>query len=504
MTGATQRETETLLQDYAKDKWTDQWFSFAQILLLQLLPARWLTPEQRCAQRAVKEMLHYQVLMKQVFIALHLCQKVGRGHGENRTYTYNHVKFGYREMLYRQEFSEAAENTYRWRIDAFPVGVRMSRFLEAQVERNLQLALGCPVRVLETDRVWIVVNPCDEGKPKAQEGKLPKMVAMKAMTPPSGERGLWLPIGVDGFGNEVWHNLASEGFPHLLVGGATGSGKSNALNCYLVSLCSRHTPEQLRLWLVDLKRVELADYLSLPHTVRVAKEEEDVAPLLDALKAEMERRFKALEEEHARHVDKLQDPPPHLVLVVDELATVTLGVEGKENALRLERLAQLGRSAGIHVILATQRPSIDVCPGPLKNNVPARVGLAMATMADSRVILDQNGAEELTPPGQAILVRGVETLKVMTPYLPDDERAQRLNALRSGHIELTDTEKLVLEAAKRIMREGKKVTCHAIHDQVRGHMGYNKVVPLVGSLRRRGLLDGNSSMMSGLSSDDDD
>ena len=122
----------------------------------------------------------------------------------------------------RQNAGDANENTYRWRIDAFPVGVRMSRFLEANVERNLQLALGCPVRVLETDRVWIVVNPVDDkGKPEAQEGKLPSRVAMRTMTPP-GEHGLWLPIGVDGFGNEVWHNLASDGFPHLLVGGTTG------------------------------------------------------------------------------------------------------------------------------------------------------------------------------------------------------------------------------------------------------------------------------------------
>jgi len=98
-------------------------------------------------------------------------------------------------------------------------------------------------------------------------------------------------------------------------------------------------------------------YVSLPHCVRVAKEEGDVAPLLDALKAEMERRFKALEEQHVRHVDKLASPLPHLLLVVDELATVTLGLEGKENIVRLERLAQLGRSAGIHLILATQRPT---------------------------------------------------------------------------------------------------------------------------------------------------
>jgi DNA segregation ATPase FtsK/SpoIIIE-like protein len=203
-------------------------------------------------------------------------------------------------------------------------------------------------------------------------------------------------------------------------------------------------------------------------------------------RAEMERRFKALEGQHARHVDKLQNPPPHLLLVVDELATVTLGVEGKENILRLERLAQLGRSAGIHLILASQRPSIDVCPGTLKTNVPAR--LALATMQDSRVILDQNGAEELTLPGQAILVRGMETVKVMTPYLPDEERAQRLNALRSGEIELTNNEKLVLEAANRLVQGGKKVTQRAVAELVRGNMPKNTAENVLRNLRKHGLL----------------
>ena len=311
MTGTTQKEIDALLrEDYRPDEFLPPVkLSQTAVLALQLLPARWLTEQQRVYRSALKEMVHYQKLIKEVFVALNLCERVKHGQGETTTYSHVHVKFGLSEAFYRKGRGDTQENTYRWRIDAYPPGVRASRFLEPQVEKNLQLSLGCPVRVIDAGRVWIIVNPVDDkGKSQEREGELPKMVALKAMTPP-GERGLWLPIGVDGFGNEVWHNLASEGFPHLLVGGATGSGKSNALNCWLVSLCSRHTPEQLRLWLVDLKRVELADYLSLPHCVRVAKEEGDVAPLLDALKAEMERRFQALEEQHARHVDKLQDPP---------------------------------------------------------------------------------------------------------------------------------------------------------------------------------------------------
>ena len=485
MTAATPREIDALLIEYPPSRWQETCLSTAQLLLLQAMPARWLSPNLRAMQRAVREMSYYQRLMREVFVSLNLCQKLGRGHGEKRTYTYKHVRFGYVDMLDREQ---QGENTYRWRIDAYPLGVRMSRFLEPQVERNLQLALGCPVRVLQTNRVWIVVNPCnDRGQPDRKPGKLPDMVALRSMTPP-GEPGLWLPIGVDGYAGQVWHNLASEGFPHLLVGGATGSGKSNVVNCWLAGLCARHTPEQLRLWLVDLKRVELADYASLPHAARVAKEEQDVAPLLDALIGEMQARYRALEQAHARHVARLQDPPPRLLLVVDELATLALGAEGKDNLARLERIAQLGRAAGIHVILATQRPSVDVCPGSLKANVPARLGLAMATMQDSRVILDQNGAEELTPPGQAILVRGTETLTVMTPYLPDDERAQRLCALRLGEIELTEDEKLVMQEARGMMQEGIKVTTRTVGSALEGKLGQKRARAALKRLREMRLL----------------
>jgi hypothetical protein len=490
MTAATQKEITWL----AREDWAADGFvgnvnvTPLQSILLQILPVRWLRGDQLIWRAALQELVYYQKKIRDVFVSMNLCERVRHGQGETTTYSHVHVTFGFSEAFYRRSGGDTLENTCRWRIDAYPPGVRPSRFLEPQVEKNLELALGCPVRVMDAGRVWIVVNPVDEqGKPAAQEGKLPKTVALKVMTPPE-DKGYWLPIGVDGMGNEVWHNLASDGFPHLLVGGATGSGKSNALNCWLVSLCSRHTPEQLRLWLVDLKRVELADYSSLPHCVRVAKEEGDVAPLLDALKAEMERRFQALEEEHARHVDKLQNPPPHLLLVVDELAAVALGVEGKENIMRLERLAQLGRSAGIHLILATQRPSVDVCPGSLKTNVPARVGLAMATMQDSRVILDQNGAEELTPPGQAILVRGVETLKVMSPYLPDDERAERLARLREGEQELTDAERRVLETANALVQEGKKATVRAVYDRAGGN--YVKTAAILKRLKQFQLISG--------------
>jgi hypothetical protein len=491
MAGATPKEIAALLKEPDPSEFMPGVrLSNLALIALQVLPVGWLSPMQRHWRKAARELVNYQKLMRDVFISLNLTHKSRRGGEGSTNWVHEHVTFDYVQMLYRQTNSGTQENTYRWRIGAYPVGVRASRFLEAQVQKNLRLALGCPVRVVDDGTsVWIVANPVDDqGRPQEAQGELPKVVAMRAMTPPD-EKGYWLPIGVDSQGSEVWHNLGTEGFPHLLVGGATGSGKSNLLNCWLVSLCSRHTPEQLRLWLVDLKRVELADYVSLPHCARVAKEEGDVAPLLDALRAEMERRYKVLEQEHMRHVDKLPAPPPHLLLVVDELAAVTLGVEGKDNMTRLERLAQLGRSAGIHLILATQRPSVDVCPGSLKANLPARVGLAMATMADSRVILDQNGAEELTPPGQAILVRGVETVRVMSPYLPDDERAQRLAALRLGEIELTDAEREILAVVNELKAKGKKVTNRSVFELVGGN--YNKLTVILKRLRQVGIIDTN-------------
>ena len=218
------------------------------------------------------------------------------------------------------------------------------------------------------------------------------------------------------------------------MGGATGTGKSNLLNAWLVSLCSRHAPDQVRFWLMDLKRVELAPYAGLPHVERVAREPGEATALLDDLIGEMQRRYRQLEQAGLQKLEELPAAgrPPRLVLVVDELAQVALGELGQEHLRRLVRITQLGRAAGIHVILATQRPGVDVCPSPLKANVPARLALSMATMQDSRVILDQNGAEELEPPGQAILVRGVETVRVMTPFLSGEERRQRLVYSRGG------------------------------------------------------------------------
>jgi DNA segregation ATPase FtsK/SpoIIIE-like protein len=130
--------------------------------------------------------------------------------------------------------------------------------------------------------------------------------------------------------------------------------------------------------------------------------------------------------------------------------------------------------------------------GSLKANVPARVGLAMATMADSRVTLrvDQNGAEELTPPGQAILVRGVETVKVMSPFLSDEERAQRLAGLRRGEIELTDAEKAVLHTAKELAQQGQKVTNRGVYKIVRGNFG--QLCTRMKRLRQLGLLATNA------------
>jgi DNA segregation ATPase FtsK/SpoIIIE-like protein len=125
--------------------------------------------------------------------------------------------------------------------------------------------------------------------------------------------------------------------------------------------------------------------------------------------------------------------------------------------------------------------------------VPARVGLAMATMADSRVILDQNGAEELTPPGQAILVRGVETLKVMTPYLPDDERAERLARLREGEIEFTEVEKKALEAVRQLQAAKQKVTNRAVYELTGGN--YGQTSSIMKKFRQMGIL---------LSGEDDD
>ncbi len=237
-----------------------------------------------------------------------------------------------------------------------------------------------------------------------------------------------LAMGKGSGGEPVVADLAS--MPHVLVAGSTGSGKSVCINAIIASLLLELSPERLRLLLVDPKRVELTPYQGLPHLLSpVLVEADEALPALRGLVAEMQSRYKEFAKVSARNIEsynsKMTDPAgrfPYIVLIVDELADLMMTVPA-EVEQSLCRLAQLGRATGIHIVLATQRPSVDVLTGLIKANFPSRISFAVSSQVDSRTILDGSGAEKLLGRGD-MLFHPTDILKpkrMQGAYISDKE-----------------------------------------------------------------------------------
>lgn len=259
-------------------------------------------------------------------------------------------------------------------------------------------------------------------------------------------REVQLPVGmgVDTSGQPVVADLAA--MPHLLVAGSTGSGKSVFMNSLICSLICRHSPRKLRFVMIDPKMVELAPFNSLPHMACpvVTDPQEDAKKKLDALVAEMERRYKLFQSVGARNIQGFNDiikenrkseyprfedrwvQLPYVVLVIDELADLMM-VLGKDAETPITRLAQKARAAGVHVVIATQRPSADVVTGLLKSNFPTRIAFRVSSSIDSRTILDQSGAEYLLGKGDMIYMSSGGTTRLHGAYLSDQEVTKLVN-----------------------------------------------------------------------------
>ena len=277
----------------------------------------------------------------------------------------------------------------------------------AKRQKDLALALKSPyIRIIETPEPGEGLVGLEVPNPTPGKVLMRSIVEGPEFGKIMEKGGLAFALGEDAGGQSLALDLAA--MPHLLIAGATGSGKSVCINSLVASLLMTRPPDELRMIMVDPKRVELTPFNGIPHLVMpVIVEPDDVQPALRGLINEMTRRYKLMEELGVRNIAgynaKANEPMCFLVLIVDELADLMM-TGGLEVEQQLVRLAQLGRAAGIHMVLATQRPSVKVVTGLLKANVPARVAFAVASQVDSRVILDGAGAEALMGKGDLLLL----------------------------------------------------------------------------------------------------
>jgi DNA segregation ATPase FtsK/SpoIIIE, S-DNA-T family len=324
------------------------------------------------------------------------------------------------------------------------------------------------------------------------------------------KREIKLPIalGKNISGKPIVGDLAS--MPHLLIAGTTGSGKSVCINTIILSLLYRHTPDRCKFILIDPKMLELSTYEGIPHLLcPVITEAKKAASVLGWVVKEMESRYRLMTKEGVRNIDgyntKHKLPMPYIVVVVDEMSDLML-VAGKEIENYIQKLSQMARAAGIHIIMATQRPSVDVITGTIKANFPTRISFQVTSKIDSRTILGEQGAEQLLGKGDMLYMSSANRIvRIHAPFVSDNEIEKINTSLRSqaepdyvdeilnfaDDKEIGDSksqgdkDELYQQALEIIRSEGKASTSFL---QRKLQIGYNRAARIIDMMEEDGIV----------------
>ena len=314
-----------------------------------------------------------------------------------------------------------------------------------------------------------------------------------------------LVLGKDISGKVVVSDLTS--MPHLLIAGATGSGKSVCVNALIMSIISQKGPEDVRLLMIDPKMVELKIYNGIPHLLtEVVSDPRDAAKAFRWVLYEMENRYRLLDENHARNITgynrKMSDKLPYIVIIVDEFATL-MSISQKEVEEAVVRLAAMSRAVGIHLIMATQRPSVDVITGLIKANFPFRIAFQVASKTDSRTILDMIGAEKLLGRGDMLYAPAgsMHLQRIQGAFISEDEVHRIVEELRKKsspeYVEdifsFTQDERLevdfddpLFEQAVEIVVGTKRASASFLQRRLK--IGYNRAARLIELMEEKGII----------------
>ncbi len=316
-------------------------------------------------------------------------------------------------------------------------------------------------------------------------------------------------LGKNISGNSIVGDLSS--MPHLLIAGTTGSGKSVCINTIILSLLYRLTPDKCKFILIDPKMLELSTYEGIPHLIcPVITEAKKAASVLGWVVKEMESRYRLMTKEGVRNIDgynlKHKLPMPYIVVVVDEMSDLML-VAGKEIENYIQKLSQMARAAGIHIIMATQRPSVDVITGTIKANFPTRISFQVTSKIDSRTILGEQGAEQLLGKGDMLYMSSANRIvRIHAPFVSDNEIEKINNFIRlqaepdyvdeilnfvdekemsQGSKNLNDKDELYQAAVEIIKSEGKASTSFL---QRKLQIGYNRAARIIDMMEEEGIV----------------